>query len=238
MTELWSHLLESPLPGLCLTLGAYLTGRLISHRFNNAALASPVLIAILLVCLVLWASQWPYEAYFEGAKFIHFLLGPATVALAIPLYNNLHHIKRAFWAVMIAVVLGGVFAILSGVGLAWSLGASPQTILSLAPKAVTTPVAMGIAEIIGGLPALSAVLVILSGITGAVLGGAVLTLVRIRDQKARGLAVGISSHGIGTARQLSLNETAGAFAGLGMGLNALATALLIPVLFAFYKWIA
>lgn len=236
LSNLWSHLSATPLLGLCLTLGLYVASDALYQRFNQNPLINPVLISICGVCLTLWLTNTSYETYFDGAKFIHFLLGPATVALAVPLYKNLHLIKAAWLALTISVILGSLFAILSGVGIAWALGASEKTLLSLAPKSVTTPVAMGIAEIIGGIPSLSAVLVILCGITGAVLGGGVLTICRVKDRKARGLAVGMASHGIGTARKISLNETSGAFAGLGMGLNALATAIILSV--AYSLWLS
>ncbi len=129
-------------------------------------------------------------------------------------------------------MFGSLTAVLSAVAIAWLLGASRATLLSLAPKSVTTPVAMGIAEQIGGLPSLTAVLVILSGITGAVLGTYTLNLVRVKDWRARGIAMGVASHGIGTARAFTVNEVAGAFSSLAMGLNALATAVLVPVLLA------
>ena len=125
-----------------------------------------------------------------------------------------------------------ITASVSAIAIAWLLGARPVSIVSLAPKSVTAPVAMGISEQLGGLPSLTAVLVILTGITGAMLGPVVLNLLRVRDWSARGMAIGTASHGIGTARALQVNELAGAFSGLAMGLNALATAILLPLLWA------
>ncbi|WP_135075936.1 LrgB family protein [Terasakiella sp. SH-1] len=234
LISLWEYLAQTPLLGITLTLACFALGDWLHQKANKHPLTNPVLFSIITVSLTLWATGTDYLTYFDGAKYIHFLLGPATVALAVPLYKNIHHVKAALLPIMITIILGCIFAIASGVGVAAFLGASQTTLLSLAPKSVTAPVAMGLAEIIGGTPSLTAVLVILSGVTGAVLGGMVLTLVRVKDKKARGLAVGIASHGIGTARKLSLNETAGAFAGLGMGLNALATAILLPLL---YFWL-
>lgn len=188
-------------------------------------------LTLLLVSLLL-ASDTPYSRYFEGAQFVHFMLGPATVALAVPLYRQFHHVRRSAIAIGVALLCGSLTAVISAVGIAWLLGASRETLLSLAPKSVTTPVAMGIAEQIGGLPSLTAVLVILSGITGAVLGTYTLNLVRVKDWRARGIAMGVASHGIGTARAFTVNEVAGAFSSLAMGLNALATAVLVPLLMA------
>jgi len=233
--ELWHHLAATPLLGLCLTLGCFVFAEFISNICKQSPLANPVLISIILVSLTLWATGTDYAAYFEGAKYIHFLLGPATVALAVPLYKNLHHVKAALLPIILTVVLCGTFAILSGVAMAAVLGGSEEVLLSLAPKSVTAPVAMGLSDIIGGTPSLTAVLVILSGVVGAVFGGLVLNLVGVHDKKARGLAIGIASHGIGTARKLSVDEMAGAFSGLAMGLNALETAIILPLLYTLYK---
>jgi len=230
--EIWVYLSTTPLLGLTVTLCAYVLGYYLYRKCRFNPLVNPVLIAVLLLVSLLLASDTPYSRYFEGAQFVHFMLGPATVALAVPLYRQFHLVRRSASAVAVALAFGSLTAVLSAVGIAWVLGASRATLLSLAPKSVTTPVAMGIAEQIGGLPSLTAVLVILSGITGAVLGTYTLDLVRVKDWRARGLAMGVASHGIGTARAFTVNEVAGAFSSLAMGLNALATAVLVPVLMA------
>ncbi|MGB7204570.1 MAG: LrgB family protein, partial [Anderseniella sp.] len=124
-------------------------------------------------------------------------------------------------------------AAFSAAGMAWLLGAATESVISIAPKSVTAPVAMGISEQLGGLPSLTAVLVILTGIIGAMLGPMVLNLIGVKDWASRGLAMGTASHGIGTARALQVNEVAGAFSGLAMGLNALATAILLPLIWRF-----
>ncbi len=230
--EIWVYLSTTPLLGLTVTLCAYVLGYYLYRKCRFNPLVNPVLIAVLVLVSLLLASDTSYSSYFEGAQFVHFMLGPATVALAVPLYRQFHHVRRSATAVLVALAFGSLTAVLSAVGIAWLLGASRETLLSLAPKSVTTPVAMGIAEQIGGLPSLTAVLVILSGITGAVLGTYTLNLVRVKDWRARGLAMGVASHGIGTARAFTVNEIAGAFSSLAMGLNALATAVLVPVLMA------
>jgi predicted murein hydrolase (TIGR00659 family) len=229
--ELWIYLSASPLLGLTLTLVAYLAGDALYRRAGRHPLANPVLVAVLLLGGLLLATGTDYADYFEGAQFVHFLLGPATVALAVPLYRNVAAVRRSAPAILAAVAIGSLAAAAGAVGLAWAFGGSDGTLLALAPKSVTAPVAMGIAEKIGGAPSLTAVLVILTGITGAVLGTWTLDLVRIRDRRARGLAMGVAAHGIGTARAFTLDETTGAFSSLGMGLNALATAVLLPLAF-------
>ncbi len=228
--QAWVYLAATPLVGLTATLLAYQIGYAVFLRANRNPLANPVLIAIALLAVLLWISDTSYQRYFEGAQFVHFLLGPATVALAVPLYRNFQTIRRTAFAIGAAIVVGSLVAIVTGIGTAWLLGASRQTLLSLAPKSATTPVAMGISEQIGGLPSLTAALVILTGIIGATFATLLLNAAGIKDWRARGLSVGIAAHGIGTARAFQVNEVAGAFAGVGMGLSALATALLVPAI--------
>ncbi len=228
--EIWVYLAESPLLGLTVTLAAYAAASRVYRRLKLYPLANPVLLAVLALVALLVITDTPYQAYFEGAQFVHFLLGPAIVALAVPLYNQFHHVRRSSLAIGVAIVAGSATAALSAIGIAWALGASKETLLSLAPKSVTAPIAMGIAEKIGGVPSLTAVLVILTGITGGVFATWTLNLIRVRDWRCRGLAVGVAAHGIGTARALQLSEVAGAFSSLAMGLNGLATAVLLPLL--------
>jgi predicted murein hydrolase (TIGR00659 family) len=227
--ELWVYLSTTPLLGLTVTLLAYLAGRRLYEASGRHPLLNPVLIAIVLLVGLLWATDVSYRRYFEGAQFVHFLLGPATVALAIPLYRHFAEIKRNAAAIAVSIAAGSLAAIVSALAVGWALGASERTLLSLAPKSVTTPVAMGISESIGGLPSLTAVLVILTGIAGAVFGTYVLNALGLKDWRARGLGMGTAAHGIGTARAFQVNELAGAFSSLAMGLNALATAILVPV---------
>ncbi len=171
-----------------------------------------------------------YETYFEGAKFVHFLLGPATVALAIPLYMQLHRVRAMLLPVVVGLLVGSLTAAISAVLVGRLFGASLSTQLSLAPKSVTTPIAMGIAERIGGIPSLTAVLVIITGILGAVGARYVFDAMKLRDPAIRGFASGVASHGIGTARAFQVNEQSGAFAALAMGLNGALTAILVPLL--------
>jgi len=228
--EIWVYLSASPLLGLTVTLLAYQAAYWLYEKAKLNPLANPVALSVAMLVALLWFTDTPYPTYFEGAQFVHFLLGPATVALAVPLYANLETLKRNLLPLAGALLAGSVTAVISAVGFGWLLGASRETLLSLAPKSVTTPIAMGIAEKLGGLPSLTAVLVVSTGILGAVLARGTLNLLRVQDHAVRGFAVGIAAHGIGTARAFQVSETMGAFAGLGMGLNGMATAFLFPVL--------
>ena len=230
LAEIWVYLAREPLTALTATLLAWMAGLKIQQLTGRHPTANPVLIAVALLAIGLLLSGVDYRAYFAGAQFVHFLLGPATVALALPLYRQWRLVRQSFLAIMVSIVTGGLFSAASGVALAMLLGAAPEIAASLAPKSVTTPVAMGVAERLGGLPSLTAAVVICSGIVGASLGPLVLTLCGVTDWRARGMAIGTVAHGIGTARALSVNPTAGAFSGLAMGVNALATALLLPLL--------
>lgn len=228
--EIWVYLSASPLLGLTVTLLAYQGAYWLYARAKMNPLANPVAISVAALVALLWFTDTPYPVYFEGAQFVHFLLGPATVALAVPLYANLDTLKRNALPLAGALLAGSLTAVVSAVGIGWLLGASRETLLSLAPKSVTTPIAMGIAEKLGGLPSLTAVLVVTTGILGAVLARGTLNLLRIDDHAVRGFAVGVAAHGIGTARAFQVSETMGAFAGLAMGLNGLVTAFLFPLL--------
>jgi len=228
--DIWVYLSATPLLGLTVTLLVYQAAYWIYRRANFNPLLNPVALAVATLVLLLTLTGTPYQTYFDGAQFVHFLLGPATVALAIPLYAQLDKLKSLLLPLLAALLAGALTAIVSAVGIAWLLGASRTTLISLAPKSVTTPIAMGITEKMGGLPSLTAVLVVATGIIGAVTAKYVLDFLRVRDHGVRGFAVGVAAHGIGTARAFQVSEEAGAFAGLAMGLNGLATALLFPLL--------
>jgi predicted murein hydrolase (TIGR00659 family) len=230
LAEIWVYLAREPLAALTATLLAWLAASALAARARWHPAANPVLIAVLILAGGLVALGVDYAAYFAGAQFVHFLLGPATVALAVPLHRQWLEVRQSVVAASASIVCGGCFAALSGLGIAIGLDAAPAVTASLGPRSVTTPVAMGVAEAIGGLPGLTAAIVICSGIVGAALGPLVLDLVGVRDRRARGLAMGTAAHGIGTARAISEDQTTGAFSGLAMGLNALGTALLLPLL--------
>ena len=228
LNEIWVYLSASPLLGLTLTLLAYQAAFALFKRSGGHPLANPVLIAVILLVSFLMATGTAYETYFAGAQFVHFLLGPATVALAIPLYAQFRKVRAMARPVALGLLAGSLTAALSAVAVAQMLGASEATQRSLAPKSVTTPIAMGIAERIGGIPSLTAVMVIVTGILGAVGGRYVFNALRIHDPAIRGFAMGVASHGIGTARAFQVSEQSGAFAALAMGLNGALTALILP----------
>jgi predicted murein hydrolase (TIGR00659 family) len=235
ISELWVYLSASPLLGLTITLLAYQGAFWLYQRSGGNPLVNPVLIAVSLLVLFLWLTATRYETYFAGAQFVHFLLGPATVALAIPLYTQIRRVRAMLLPVVVGLLAGSLTAVLSAVLIGRLFGASPSTQLSLAPKSVTTPIAMGIAERIGGIPSLTAVLVIITGIIGAVAGRSIFDALKVRDPAIRGFAIGVAAHGIGTARAFQVNEQSGAFAALAMGLNGALTALLVPVLVASFS---
>ena len=228
LTELWVYLSASPLLGLTLTLVAYQAAFWLYKRAGFHPLANPVMLAIAMVATVLALSDMDYRTYFDGAQFVHFLLGPATVALAIPLYAQLPRLKAMAGPLMIALVIGSLTAALSAYGIGALLGASQPSLMSLAPKSVTMPIAMAVAEPLGGLPALAAAMVMLTGVLGAIGAPYLYRWLRIGDHAIRGFAIGLASHGIGTARAFQVSEQAGAFAALAMGLNGLLTALSLP----------
>ncbi len=233
--EIWSYLAQGPLLWLTATLAAYAVGDACFRASGRRPFVNPVLIAVLLLAALLWLSGTPYQTYFEGAQFVHFLLGPATVALALPLWDNLGHVRRAALPMLAALLAGSTVAVVSALGLAVAFGIDGEVLASIAPKSATAPVALGISDRLGGSPTLTAVLVILTGIIGAIFATPLLNALRIRDWRARGFATGVAAHGIGTARAFQVNPTAGAFAGLGMGLNAVLTAFLAPLLLGLFR---
>lgn len=228
LSTIWVYLSASPLLGLTITLVAYSLAHRLYLYANSNPLLNPVVTAVAVLIIFLLVTDTPYEAYFEGGQFVHFLLGPATVALAVPLYKQSENLKKLWLPLSVALVTGVTFGALSSVLIARALGASLQTQLSLAPKSVTAPVAMGISEKIGGLPSLTAVLVVVTGIIGAVLGTRLFALMRLRDDAVKGIAMGVAAHGIGTARAFQVSSEMGAFSGLAMALSAFLTAVILP----------
>ena len=227
---LWVYLARSPLLWLTVTILTYCLCERISTALHRNPLANPVLLSMAIVGALVRLTGTPYATYFDGAQFIHFLLGPATVALGIPLYQNRRLVLRAILPMTCALLAGSLTALVSAVPIARLCGASPMIVASIAPKSVTAAVAMGISERLGGDPALTAVLVILTGILGAVIVTPLMIALRITDKRAQGFAAGLAAHGIGTARAFQVDPLAGTFAGIAMGLNALLTAMLLPLL--------
>lgn len=232
--QIWSYLTQQPLLWLCATLFAYWIGDALFVKSGRNPLVNSVVIAVVLLAVVLVVTGTSYEKYFAGAQFVHFMLGPATVCLAIPLQANMMAIRRALVPIIAALFAGSLAAIGSALAIAWALGADHALLATLAPKSATAPVAIGISEGLGGQPTLTAVLVILTGMVGAILVTPMLNLLKIRDWRARGLAVGVAAHGMGTARAFQVHDTAGVFASIGMGLNAVLTAFLAPLVMSLF----
>ena len=230
ISDIWVYLSASPLLGLTLTLLAYQAAYRLYQRSGGNPLVNPVLLAVAMLVVFLMATDTRYETYFSGAQFVHFLLGPATVALAVPLYMQFGRVRAMLLPAAAGLLAGCVTAIVSALLVARLFGASRVTQLSLAPKSATTPIAMGIAERIGGIPSLTAVLVIITGMLGAIGARYVFDALKVRDPAIRGFALGVASHGIGAARAFQVNEQSGAFAALAMGLNGALTALLLPLI--------
>lgn len=228
LVDIWVYLSATPLLGLTMTLLVYALCWQVYARTQFNPLVNPVALSIALLGGLLWATQTPYAVYFEGAQFVHFLLGPATVALAVPLFEQWHRLRQLAVPLFAGLLSGTIVGTVSALLIAKGLGASQATLASLAPKSVTTPVAMGIAEQLGGLPSLTAVLVVSTGIVGAATARFLFDALRVTDPSVRGFALGVAAHGIGTARAFQVSEEMGAFAGLAMGLTALVSALLMP----------
>ena len=229
MTELFTSKVFS----ITITLCVFYFAQKMYARWKYALL-NPVLLSILALIAFLKLTHVSYADYFEGGQIISFFLGPAVVALGVPLYLQLPEIKKRGKAILLAVLLGSAGGILAAAGIAAALGASRAVIISLAPKSATTPIAMGIVEKLGGIPALTAAIVIATGILGAVAGPWFLKLIGVTSPTAFGLALGAAAHGIGTARAVEEGEIQGALSGLALGLNGIFTAILTPLLL---KWL-
>lgn len=225
----------SHLPWLVLTMVVYLATLALYKRSACHPLLIPVFPSVVLIVGVLLVTDTPYATYQQGVQWLSILIGPATVALAIPLYTQRARIWALWRPISVALVVGCVVALFSAMGIAWALGGSWETIMSLAPKSATIPIALPMAERFGGLPSLAAVAVAVTGISGCMLAPWLLRLIRSQDPAVEGFAQGLTAHAIGTARSIQINPTAGAFAALAMGLNGVLTALLMPLCVALFQ---
>ncbi|WP_426453757.1 LrgB family protein [Paenibacillus sp. S-38] len=222
---------DQPLFGIALTILSYTAALGLQRKWKAL---HPLLSCSVMIMLVLYLLQLPYEAYRKGGDYIVFLLGPATVALGVPLYKNAQRIGRSMLPILSGVTAGSVAALLLAAGLVWALGGSRELLLSMMPKSVTSPVAIEISRQAGGFHELTAVLTVLTGLTGSLFGPAFLRLSGVRDDIAVGTAIGTSAHGIGTARIIRDSELAGSVSGFAMGAAAIITSLLfIPL----YGWL-
>lgn len=229
MTAIWTAIVGHPLFVLGLTLLAYQLALELYQR-SRWLLAQPVLVATLLLVGALWACGIGYPRYRQESSLLWLLLGPATVALAVPLRQNLPRIRQLFWPVTIALLVGGAVTVALTLGLAVLFGADREMLMSLAPKSVTSPIAIALAEQMGGIPALTAVFVMITGVLGAVLGPLLLDRAGVTSPAARGLSLGLSAHAIGTAQALQEHPEAGGFAALAMSLAGAFSALALPLL--------
>jgi putative effector of murein hydrolase len=232
--QLWVYLSSTPLFGLTATLATYAAAHAVYEHLDRAPWANPVLWSVLFIGTVMVTTGTSYPVYFAGAQFVHVLLGPAVVALAWPMWLRRAEVRQRGVALALAALAGGVAAAGSAVALGWALGMPQDILRSLAPKSVTAPVAMGIAERMGGVPALAAVFAVLTGMVGAMSGKYIFNLLKIDVWAVRGFALGTASHGIGAARALQVNADAGAYAGIALGLQVLLTSLLMPLVF---RWL-
>ena len=235
VVQLWVYLASTPLFGLTATLVVYVMAAALYDRTGRAPWANPVLWSVLALGALLVVTHTPYPSYFAGAQFVHVLLGPAVVALAWPLWQRRAELRRRGVALAVAALVGGAVAGGSGVALAWAFGLPDDVLRSLASKSVTAPVAMGIAERIGGVPALAAVFAVVTGLVGALSGKYIFNALGVEAWAARGFALGTTSHGIGAARAIQVHPDAGAYAGIALGLQVLLASLLMPLVF---RWLA
>ena len=232
--QLWVYLSATPLFGLTATITLYVLAQMVYQRLGQPPWANPVLWTVLALAALLLATGTPYPTYFSGAQFIHFLLGPAVVALAWPMWQRRAALRARAFALLGAALAGGAAASLSALAIGWALGLPGDVLASLAPKSVTAPVAMGVAAQLGGIPALAAVFAVLTGLVGAVSGKYLFDALRIAQPEVRGFALGTASHGIGAARAMQVHPEAGAYAALALGLQAVAAALLMPAVFKLF----
>ncbi len=204
----------------------------LSQKLGRHPLAHPVLWSVPVIIAALWVTGTAYDIYVASTAMISFLLGPAVVSMAVPIWEQRKAIHKLAGPLALAVLAGAMTAIVSAVGIVWMFGAPLDIMASIAPRSTTTPVGMAVATTLGGIPALAAIIIIFSGVLGAMVATPVLNLMRIRDYRVRGFAVGVAAHGVGSARAFQVSETAGAYAGLGMALNAVVTATLLSIVAA------
>ncbi|WP_373387232.1 LrgB family protein [Pseudomonas alcaligenes] len=220
--------IHHPLFGVGITLAVYQLA-LAAYERTRWVFLQPVLVSMTVLIGVLLAAGLSYQEYRDSTFLLSVLLGPTTVALAVPLFLNLKRIRQLFWPTLITLLVAGLLATLLGVALAWAFGAERMMLMTLAPKSVTSPIAMLVAEQIGGVAALAAVFVLITGVLGAICGPELLRGIGVRHPAAQGMALGITAHAVGTARALQEGEESGAFAALAMSLMGVLTAVLLPL---------
>lgn len=228
-----SALYQLPVFGLAVTLSIYLLSLWLYQRLGRPGLLTPVLVTVIGVAAVLQLTGMPYALYLEQVALLTLLLGPATVALSLPLLRNGRALAASAGAVLGTLLIGGAASIGVTVGAMTALGADDAIARAALPRSVTSPVGLTIAESLGASVPMAVVLTLISGTLGAVVGPALLTLARVRDERARGFAIGLTSHGIGTSRVLSESTVSGGWSSAAMVLNALAMTIALPVVASF-----
>ncbi|AWM60315.1 LrgB family protein [Pseudomonas songnenensis] len=227
----WQALIHHPLFGVAITLAVFQLAYA-AYEKTRWVFLQPVLVSMTLIVGILLLCGIDYDEYRISAQWLTLLLGPATVALAVPLYLNLRRIRELFGPIVITLLVAGVFATALGMALAWAFGADRMILMTLAPKSVTSPIAMLVAEQIGGVVALAAVFVMITGVLGAILGPELLRRFGVQHPAARGIALGLTAHAVGTAQALQEGDECGAFAALAMSLMGVMTAVLLPLVVA------
>ncbi len=214
---------------LIVTIGIFQIGMILYEKSSKALLLQPIFLTYIGVLLLLLLSGTDYEHYKSSVELIDFLLAPATVALAIPLYHNLKLIKKLFTAVVMTLIIGSSVSIILGCGLLFIFDASSEVILSMTTKSITAAIAIITSEQIGAIPSLAVGFVIITGVTGAVFGTLVFKIFKIKHDESKGFALGVVSHGIGTSRAIEISEKAGAFSALAMGLGGIFVSIILPI---------
>ena len=227
-----AHFFQSEVFTIMFVVGLYLINIKIYRRVRFPLL-HPVLFTIIELIVVLMTLHIPYATFQQGSRMIHFMLGPSVVSLGYILYQQVAHLKKNAISIVLAITVGAIIGIASIVGIGHLLGVKQDLIASLAPKSVTTPIAMELAGNNGGIPGLTAVIVVCAGILGSIIGPPIMKLMKIKSPVAKGLALGASSHGIGTAAAIQMGAIEGALSGLAIGIMGLITSLLLPL---FSRW--
>ena len=235
ISEVWVYLSGDPLFALIITLATYQFGYLLYVRARRHPLVNPVAISVILTCVIIDLLEMPYEKYFEGAQFVHFLLGTATVALAVPIYNGFKHMQGKILHIWVALTAGSTVSIISAVLIAKVMGAGDNIVGSMYAKSVTAPIAMGIAERLNVSPTLTAVFTVITGMLGAILAPYIMNALKIHQWWIRGTAIGVGAHGLGITRAFSVNEEAGIYASMAMGLNGVISAIGLPIVLTYLR---
>lgn len=230
MLELWSHFQTFPVLWLVVTLVVFLCASWINAKAGKTPFLHPVLVSLSLIIVVLKLTETDYVTYMQGGQYIHLLLGPAVVALAVPLYDNLATVKRLLVPLLVGCVVGAIVAASSAILIGVAFGLSDELLLTLAPKSVTSPIAIAVAEKMGGFPSLAAGLVLITGAMGCLIAPFVYRLLGIKDEAVKGFVLGVGAHAMGTAFAFEYGMVAGAFGGLAMGMTGAFTAFMLPVL--------